>query len=238
MTKARSRFWWVVGGLALLTLGGAWWANAHFQRASDIPLLDATPEAVAKRFAEFETNADANDAGLCPWRDPERDLKQFFPHATGYRDEMLILSRNRGELEKRLGRAPTGEETAFKLHRILEGERPVGTILTRRMRGESGVLELVLAVDNNRRVVGAKVQRLREPDDVASALRSPSWLRAWHGKTAQDTWQSGKDVPSVPAIAEPSARALLEGAHTALLLLDVGVNAAATPKSAHSAHTS
>jgi hypothetical protein len=94
--------------------------------------------------------------------------------------------------------------------------------VTRRVRGESGVIELVLAVDDAGNVLGAKLQRLREPDDVARQLQSDAFLGAFRGKTARSDWQLGKAFPSVSAAARSSAAALLDGTHTVLVLLDVG----------------
>ena len=62
-----------------------------------------------------ETKAITPEAmPLCPWRQPEVDLKVFFPDATGYRAETRILSGLRLELAERLGRTPTGDENALR----------------------------------------------------------------------------------------------------------------------------
>ncbi|HLK55372.1 MAG TPA: hypothetical protein VKU00_02335 [Chthonomonadaceae bacterium] len=165
---------------------------------------------------------DEPQAGLCPWRNPREDAKVFFPTATAYREETLILSRQRIEVGKLLGRTPTGEENALKIFRILQGETPIGAVVPRRIRSESGVIELVVAVGNDGRVVGAKLQRLREPDAVAEVLQSPAWLNAFHGASSASAWKLGQDFPAVSAAARPSAEAILDGARTALILLDVG----------------
>jgi hypothetical protein len=166
------------------------------------------------------TASDA--AGLCPWRSADADLKQFFPTATGHLDENLILSRHRAEVASLLGHPPTGTDNILPLHWIVRDQQRLGAIMTRAVRGESGVIELVLAVDANGEVVGARLQRLREPDDVARSLQSPTWLGAWRGKTARSAWQLGRDLPDVPPAARVSAEAVLDGAHTLLVLLEVG----------------
>jgi len=95
----------------------------------------------------------------------------------------------------------------------------------------SGVIELVLAVGADGKVLGANIQRLREPDEVANSLRSPAFLGAFRGKTARSDWQFSKDFTPVSEAARPSATALLDGARTALILLDTGDTA--TDKAHH-----
>ena len=83
-------------------------------------------------------------------------------------------------------------------------------------------MELVLAVDLQERVQGARIQRLREPDSVAHELQSARFLGAFQGKTLASQWKVGSDFPAVSTPARRSADALLDGARTALILLHVG----------------
>jgi hypothetical protein len=165
------------------------------------------------------------DTGLCPWRNPEADLKQFFTASDTTRDETLVLSGFRPAIAQRLGHPPVGGDSVLKVHRVLRNGAVIGAILTRNVRGESGVIELVLGVDTAGCVVGARLQRLREPDDVARALQSSTWLGAFRGKTAASEWRLGRDLPDVPSAARPSAAEIAEGARTVLVLLDVGKKA-------------
>lgn len=206
---------WILGALVALAVVlsvGALRLNA----VPEIPLLAVTPEEVAARAN------DESGAGLCPWREPEADLKRFFPTATSHRDETLVLSRRRAEVVKRLGHPTTGEDNALQIHRVFRGPESLGTIVTRRVRGESGVIELVLAVDDAGRVLGAKLQRLREPDDVARQLQSDAFLGAFRDKTAHSDWRPGKAFPALSEASRSSADALLDGTHTVLVLLDLG----------------
>jgi hypothetical protein len=205
----------LVAAAGILGLG-IWWGVSRATSGPDLPVVP---------LSESRTRNEAEE-GLCPWRNPDADLKQFFPTATVNQEESLILSRYRQEIAKRLGRVPTGEENLMRIYRIQQGKKTLGTILPRRIRGESGVIELVLAVDTEGIVLGAKLQRLREPDDVAKTLRAPTFLGAFHGKTARSEWKLGKDFAPVSEAAHPSARALLDGARTALILLDTGDKAA------------
>lgn len=158
-------------------------------------------------------------ASLCPWRDPEADLKSFFPDATGYQTETRILSGRRTELAARLKRVPTGEENALRVNRVYNNQAPLGTILIRRVKGEYGAIELVLAVGTNQVVKGTTLQRLREPQPIADVLQDAAWQQGFVGKCANDQWQIGRDLPEVPAIASHSAEAVAEGARDLLILL-------------------
>jgi hypothetical protein len=158
-------------------------------------------------------------APLCPWREPQRDLRQFFPGATGIREETRILSHLRVALIHDLGRPLTAEEMLLRPFRILMGRQPVGTVLVRRVKGEFGAIELVLAVTPDGRVRGVRLQRQREPEAVAAALTSPGWLGAFRKKSADSPLRMGEDLPTVSGEATVSAKAVEEGVRSLLILL-------------------
>ena len=158
-------------------------------------------------------------APLCPWREPASDLKRFFPNATRYEPETRILSGQRLELGARLGRIPTGDENALHLCRSYEDQSPLGVILTRRVKGAYGAIELVLAVGTNGQVRGVRLQRLREPEPIAAALQSPDWLRSFDGQRGDSSWQLGRDIPNVLPEASASAEAIMDGVRSLLILL-------------------
>jgi hypothetical protein len=172
---------------------------------------------------------------LCPWREPESDLTQLFPGASEHHTETKILSGHRLELTKALGRPPAPDEHALQVHRILQDKQPVGTILTRRLKGETGAIELVLAVKTNGHVAGLRIQRLREPELVAAALQSAEWLGAFIGKSAADDWHLGADIPPVPAEAKPSAQAIVENVRSLLILLEEAERVAPVSGTTHHA---
>ena len=176
-----------------------------------------TAHANAGDFVQHEHPS----VGLCPWREQERDRRQFFPTATDVREETLILSGRRLEVARRLGRQSTAEENALKVYRILRRGQGIGSVVARRVRGESGVIELLLAVDTTGDIVGARVQRLREPTATAQVLQSDRWLGAFVGKNSASAWELGADIPAVPPVVRPSAEAVTGAAHTLLVLLAV-----------------
>jgi hypothetical protein len=192
-------------GVLALLLGVAGW------RISEDPHLTEVP---------FEAKTKPPQAApLCPWREPESDLKLLFADATHYELETCILSGLRLELTERLGRAPTGDENILHIHRVYREKTPLGVVLTRRVKGAYGAIELVLAVSTNGQMRGLRLQRLREPEPIAVALQNPDWLGAFAGLRVGNTLQLGHDLPKVPAEARASADAVIEGARSLLILL-------------------
>jgi len=172
---------------------------------------------------------------LCPWREPEADMKALFPGATRYEAETKILSGLRLELQARLGRMPSGEENSLHLFRIYRDRIALGTVVTRRVKGDFGAIELVLAIGPDRQVRGWRLQRSREPAAILEALSDPAWQRSFEGKTADNPWQLGRDIPAVAPVALNSAAAVVEGAKS-LLILVATADSAPSPGGASSSH--
>ena len=164
--------------------------------------------------------APLDAAPMCPWREPEADMRAFFPGATGYRTETSVLSGARVELTRRLGHPPAPEDHTLYINRVLRGEEPVGAIITRRVRGKYGAIEVVVAAGPEGAVRGIRLQRLREPDAVARALRSQAWLRSFTGKTAPSDWNLEAATARAAPEARASARAVAEGVRSTMILLD------------------
>jgi hypothetical protein len=193
------------GGALVLALGLAGWQIRESSSPTEIP---------------FETkNRPAVAGAMCPWREPASDLKLFFPEATGYHLETRILSGLRLELAERLGRTPTGDENALPVYQVYRDQSPLGVVLTRRVKGEDGSIEIVLAVNGGREICGLRLQRLREPEATAASLQNPQWLRAFNGKRADAGWEFGRDIPDVPPEARTSAKSIVEGVRSLLILL-------------------
>ncbi len=198
----------VFGGATLaLALAAAAW------RINDLPHSQEIPFVTDNRPPEA--------APMCPWRKPESDLKLFFPGATRYETETRILSGRRLELADRLGRAPTGDENALRVYPVYQEHTALGAVLTRRVKGEFGAIELVLAVNTHQEVCGLRLQRSREPASIAGALQDPRWLHSFGGKSANSPLKIGQDIPDVPPDARNSAEAIAHGARSLLILLAV-----------------
>ena len=175
---------------------------------------------------------------LCPWREPDADMQALFPGGTHYEAETRILSGLRVELEERLGRRPSAEENALHLFRVYRDQTLLGTVLTRRIKGDYGAIELVLAIGPDQRVRGWRLQRSREPEPVLEALLDPAWRRSFEGKSADSPWQLGLDIPQVAPVAAGSAAAVVEGARSLMILVAAATQSAssnrAPPPHSHS----
>jgi hypothetical protein len=158
-------------------------------------------------------------APLCPWREPAQDLKCLFPNATRYEAETHILSGMRSQLASLLGRPATGDENALHIYRIYAQQNPLGAILTQRVKGAYGAIEIVLGVNPEGKVIGLHLQRNREPESIAASLQSPEWLGSFVGKQAADPWRLGDDIPAVSDEARISANAIVQGTRSTLILL-------------------
>ena len=192
-------------GLTLI-VSAAWWVPRAF-----------FPDRVPVRLK----SASIESAPMCPWREPEEDLRLMFPGASTYRDETRILSGVRPELAKRLGRLPSAEENALRVHRVYTGENDLGAILVRRVKGEHGAIELVVAVTEEGTVRGLRLQRLREPESIARILQEPGWLASFTGKTATNHFKLEEDVPGVATEARASAEAVTDGMRSLLVLFEM-----------------
>jgi hypothetical protein len=156
-------------------------------------------------------------APLCPWREPEVDLRSFFPAGATYITETRVLSGLRVELAEQLGRPPEPEENALTLHRIFAGSERIGFVLTRRVKGEHGAIELVVGLNANGAVLGVRLQRLREPEAIATQVQQSAWLGRFRGRMHNRGWDSD-DVSALNEDARASARAIREGVRSLLVL--------------------
>jgi hypothetical protein len=184
-------------------------------------MLIKAPELPITRTGEGPTRTPE----MLAWREPDADIARFFPGANAHREETRILSAQRLELIRRLGREPTAEEHLPVIHRITRDGKPLGVVMVRRVKGEAGSIEVVIAVDPERRVKGVRLQRQREPKEAAAVLTSAEWLKRFEGKRPGDT------IPdAAPAAAKASAQELVRGVRDALVVLDLaerkGVTAA------------
>ena len=158
---------------------------------------------------------------MTPWRDPIGDMARFFPGASDYSQDTLILSPYRLEILKRLGSGISLDSNTLYAYRVRRQGKVVGTILIRSAPGEYGAIETVLAVSPERRIVGIHIQRNREPSPIIAALTDAQWLQSFQGKDAKSLFQPGKDLSEVPEAAQRSALAVATVVRSLLIEYDV-----------------
>jgi hypothetical protein len=159
--------------------------------------------------------------GLCPWRSPKDDMRAFFPGADHYVQHLLILSDLRMDVLHRLGPGGLMDANGMYCYRIFHGTRQVGSVLAQRAPGEYGAVEYVAAMLPNGRIAGIRIQRLREPDATAHAIRAPRWLHAFVGKNGADAFRLGADLPRTPEIAQKTAVSLADSIRRLTIEFDV-----------------
>ena len=188
------------------------------------------PRSVVQTYVERPPTGE--NAPICPWREPQRDLIVLFPGATGYTTDSRILSALMTRIQKRIGRPMTVDENPLRIYRVKEGPQTSGAILVKRVKGEYGGLELVIGITPQRRVSGVRIQSQREPDSVARTISD--WLPAFTGKTADSALQPGQDLPDVAPEARATANAIAEGTRSALIVFSLAED---SPKSqSHEEH--
>ena len=210
----------LAAGALLLGAAGMWYV--HQSSAPEVPF--------EPKYKPLEA------AALCPWRNPAADLESFFPSATRFVLETRILSGLRQELAVGLGRAASGDENALHVHRVYQGDKPLGNVLTRRVKGEHGAIEIVIATSLDGSVLGLHLQRLREPESSVRLLEDPAWLASFVGHRAGDPFELGRDLKPVSDEARDSALAITEGVRSLLVLLSVSSASSSASQATH--HTS
>lgn len=138
-------------------------------------------------------------ADVCVWRDPERTMAQLFPKAKDYQSLTRKISpETRARIEQRLGTPlDESEREEWGSYRITgPGGQELGRIIACAQKGEYGVIEVVMGVSNDGRVVGVSIQRSRER--VNAALKAPGFLRQFEGKELKDPLRIGKDLRGIP----------------------------------------
>jgi hypothetical protein len=180
---------WIVGAAALI-LGAA-------ALYSLVPRGHGLEEA---RYTAASTPVRAA-AGMCAWREPKRDLPIFFPGATGYRQDTISIGRHKVDIQRRLGPAYHMDATALYVYRVERNGSDVGTVVVRRIAGPHGAIEVVAAVDPAGRIARVRIQRQREPKDVATAITDPAWLAGFRGMSADSPADSSKSLSPVAADA-------------------------------------
>lgn len=158
---------------------------------------------------------------MCPWRNAVVDAQSWFPGATHSDAEVVILSALRGEFAKRMGRTATADENALYIHRVWKGGERLGDVCVRRVKGSGGAVELAIGFDARGRLVGVRVQRSRETQEIEGDLNA-GWLAQFRDRDAQDPLRVGQEITGVPERAELTATAVADGVRGILVLRNLG----------------
>ncbi|HWC60796.1 MAG TPA: hypothetical protein VHC44_13965, partial [Verrucomicrobiae bacterium] len=99
-------------------------------------------------------------ADVCVWRDPERTMQRIFPEAHDYKTITVNMADKVSAIEKQLGaKMDDSEKGEFNYYEITGASgQKIGTIMALAGKGEYGVIEVVIGLDGNGKVVGAYIQ--------------------------------------------------------------------------------
>ncbi len=205
----------LTGFVALIVFaGGASLLKNRLATSTDLQ----TAVIDSSNSGHFESK-EQEASGLCPWRNQAADMQRFFPGSTSATETSLVVSSQRLAVKKKLGRETTGDESALRAYKVLNGTRCVGVVVARRVKGQYGLIELVVAIDtSSNKILGAYVQRIREPEPASSALQNSSWLKEFVGKDMDSDWKAVGNSPALPASARVSAEAITDATRTVLVL--------------------
>jgi hypothetical protein len=137
-------------------------------------------------------------------------MQKIFPEARDYKTLTLKMTPEAiSEIEGVLGeKLDDSEKSEFSLYEIMgtSAGKPgkIGTILALAGKGEYGVIEVVIGVGPNDKIVGAYIQRSREK--VTRALQAREFLEQFVGKTKEDALEVGRDLEPASPNAETASR--------------------------------
>lgn len=177
--------------------------------------------------APRDTTLDLRDAPriegapMCPWRNAAADAQSWFSGATHSDAEVVILSALRGEFAQRMGRTATADENALYVHRVWKDRHWLGEVCVRRVKGSGGAVELAMGFDVHGRLIGVRVQRSREPQEIEADL-NPGWLAQFRDRHARDPLRVGQEISAVPERATFTAQAVADGVRGILVLRELG----------------
>jgi hypothetical protein len=111
-------------------------------------------------------------------------------------------------IEKALGtRLDASEKSEFNFYEITGGSgkpRPIGTVLALAGKGQYGVIEVVIGLDDDATITGTYIQRSRER--ATKAIQAPEFLKQFEGKTKGHAFEVGKDLKPASVDAEAASR--------------------------------
>ena len=215
---SRRRLWALLGAAPLLIAASVVWSALY------------DPAEPVRRV----TISEIPQAGpLCPWRAPERELRQFFPGGPVAGGDAGASANARVELARRLGRPPAPDELALLLYHVHRGPEMRGAVMTRR-RAASTARSRSWWLSPRPGACAASgcsgcASRRRSP----CVLRSPAWLRGFAGRSAGDDWSGAASAASLPAAARPSAEAVREAVRSMVILYDVSTRLGANAPRQH-----
>lgn len=140
-------------------------------------------------------------ADVCVWRDPEKTMAKLFPAAKDYKTVTKKIKKDtaakiEGLAGVKLDETERAEFNYYEITGKVGGKtQKVGTVLALAGTGDYGAIEVVIGLDNDQKIVGAYIQRMREKN--GTKLRSDDFLGQFRSKTVKDPIAVGNDITPV-----------------------------------------
>ncbi len=159
-----------------------------------------------KKVSLFLLTTEILFAGVCVWRNPDKDIKKIFPKATGYKSIIRRYDKKEKEkIETFINKELDPDETEFTFYLIFSNKKRIGTVLTHTEKGQYGAIEVVIGLDSLNKVQKVLIQRDREVK--SKELRSENFLNQFIGKSFQDALEINKTIKPIKE-AEKASKAI------------------------------
>lgn len=155
---------------------------------------------------------------VCTLKDPDRDVRRFFPQATNYKSNRIVVGQAGGDaairdIEARLGDKLDpkyeGKDVEHTTYTVLKGKAVVGYVSGSNQKGEFGNLQIFVATDPDGKVLEVYYQRIVSPH--AKELNAKTFTTQFKGLTLADFY---RNTPAVESLKAPSPKSAKDFAAT------------------------
>ncbi|MDA1192951.1 MAG: hypothetical protein O3A46_14855 [Candidatus Poribacteria bacterium] len=166
----------------------------------------------------------------CTLKDPDRDIRAFFPDATGYKTKYVVVAKAGGvellnEIEARLGekldRTYEGVDVEHTTYTVLKGTEPIGYVSGVNQKGQFGALQVFMATDAKGKILKVAYQRIVSP--FSNALKAEKTLAQFEEITLADFYKKTEKATALTPPDEKSAtdfKATVRGIRKNLIYFD------------------
>jgi hypothetical protein len=163
----------------------------------------------------------------CTLNDPDRDVKRLFPSSTGYRTDFITIKDTGGEalykkVQDELGDKPDPIyetiDVPYAFYDVLKGKEVIAHIHGVNQKGVYGGMQLILATDQNGKILDFFYQKMSSPE--AAKFMNKSFTRQFIGLTLEDLLKGAIAIRDPSQNSAEDFLATLRGLKKNLILLN------------------
>ena len=170
---------------------------------------------------------------VCTLKDPDRDIRGFFPEATNYKTNSVLVANAGGdallkEIEARLGDKLDpiyeGKDVEHTTYTVLKGTETIGYVSGVNQKSEFGNLQVFTATDTEGKIREVKYQRIVSPH--AKVLNAKEFTETFKGLALSDFYLKTPAVEKLKAPAPKTEKdflATVRGIKKNLIYFDIFV---------------